>query len=283
MSCGTSTNMKIVSWNINGLQNISQKTKDGKKTQLMEESSLLRLMEEEKPDILCLQEVRCSKVAKYEAWLQTHFPHITYHCAEKKGYSGTMVLSKEPPLGMVLDFGTFNQEAQHTQEGRVITAVFPQCILVNVYTPNSKQELQRLAYRTEEWDPLFCRYIQYLQKTYLQPLVICGDLNVAHMPIDVHAPNANKRKAGFTDEERTTFTRLLQECELIDTFRAKHPSLVKYSYWSNFAQSRKRNKGWRIDYFLLEAKHAQHMVHADILTEYGGSDHAPVLLTTTWT
>lgn len=269
--------MKFVSWNINGVKNILSKSKDGiKHNNNHPDNVLAELIGDTSPDFICLQEVRCNEALSLLGSLA--YSHIFSNCAkEKKGYSGTCIITKHEPRNVIYDFGTFNEDPQHNLEGRVITLEYDRFYVVTVYTPNSKTQLERLDYRTKLWDPLFSSFVQHLQKTN-KHIIICGDLNVAHQEIDIYRPGPNKKHAGFTDQERSSFSRLLSTCNLIDTFRTLHKSVVKYSWWSNFHQSRAKNNGWRIDYFLTSSQLALKISKADILTEYKGSDHCPVYL-----
>lgn len=275
------TDVKFVSWNINGTKNILSKGKDGvKHSNIYPNNVLVELMDDCSPDFLCLQEVRCNDALSLLGGVASErgYPHIFSNCSkEKKGYSGTCIITKHEPLSVIYDYGTFNRDSQHNMEGRIVTLEYDRFYLVTVYTPNSKTHLERLDYRTNSWDEVFRSFIQHLQKTN-KYVVICGDLNVAHQEIDIYKPGPNRKHAGFTDQERQSFATLLASCDLIDTFRTLHKSLVKYSWWSNFYQSRAKNNGWRIDYFLTSSQLKPKISKADVLTEYKGSDHCPVYL-----
>ena len=258
-----SGNISIISWNLNGLSsNINKGT-------------LIELIQKEKPDILCLQEIKCQdkKLSQIVETLKEIYPHIYYNCAKKKGYSGTMILSKIIPNSV--SYGM--RKEIHDTEGRLITAEFDKYILVTCYTPNSKGKLERLPYRTQEWEPDLREYLSKLNK----PIIYCGDLNVAHQEIDLANPTRNKKKAGFTMEERQEFTKMLEDNKMVDTFRYLNPKKDKsYTFWSNFAKSRERNVGWRIDYFLVSSNWITNgwLVDSQILEKYMGSDHAPIRL-----
>ena len=170
--------------------------------------------------------------------------------------------------------GINNEE--HDKEGRVITLEFKNYYLIHVYTPNSGQVLQRLDYRVKSWDKEFWKYVEKLQKT--KSVIVCGDLNVAKEEIDLHSPKTNLKSAGFTKEERDSFSKYLKKLKLIDTFRFLYPEKVEYSYWTYMQKAREKNKGWRIDYFLISEKLKNNLVDSSILTNQMGSDHAPVLL-----
>jgi len=248
------TNCKtLISWNVNGLRAVINK-------------GFIDWFEQVSPDILCLQEIKAMK-----GQVDYGFPgyHSYWHSAEKKGYSGTLVLSKEEPISVSYGLGI----EEHDQEGRVITAEYDSYYLVNVYTPNSKNELQRLDYRTQIWDALYLKHLQKLEKT--KPVVTCGDFNVAHKEIDLKNPKTNKRNAGFTIEERTAFDNYVQ-AGFIDTFREFNQEPDHYTWWSYRAAARTRNVGWRIDYFLISPTLRDRLKNAFILPEVMGSDHCPV-------
>lgn len=256
--------MKIVSWNINGIRSVNKK------------GVLKEMIDKHKPDIVCLQELKCSDdvcPAELETAYKDKFPYIYYNTSKtKKGYSGTAILSSIKPSSVVYDLVEHDND-----EGRVLTAMFKDFILITVYTPNSGAELKRLDYRINNWDADFQRYIGALSERFKQlPLVVCGDLNVAHNNIDIY--NHRIKAAGFMPEERSNFDSMLNHVNLIDTFRHTHPKTIKYSYWSALGRSRPKNNGWRIDYFLISKKFQEKIRNADILVEIMGSDHAPVYL-----
>jgi exodeoxyribonuclease-3 len=274
--------MRVISWNINGLKNILSKSKDGTKSSSYNpNNTMIELIKSLDPDVLCLQEVRCNGAQQlFQQHFGEMFPYIYLNCAKnKKGYSGTAVLSKIEPQNVYFDM----QNTEHadntdlTQEGRIITAVFDSFAVINVYTPNSKQDLARLEYRYTNWEPAFRDLISYYQKT-AKGVIVCGDLNVAPAEIDVYNAKAKKQQAGFTEQERLSFALNIHNNNLVDTFRYLHPTLVKYTWWSNFANSRDRNVGWRIDHFLV-SKHLINKVEVSTaLNEYKGSDHCPIIL-----
>ena len=201
-------------------------------------------------------------------WPEGYQAH--WNSAEKKGYSGTLTLTRIPTLSVSRGLGSILED----REGRVLTTEFPDFFLVNCYTPNSKRELIRLPYRHQEWDPAFQKYLQALETT--KPVIFCGDLNVAHTEIDLSNPKANVKNHGFTPEERAGFSALL-EAGFIDTFRQLHPSeLGHYTWWSPMAGARSRNVGWRIDYFGVSACLKPRIQEAYIRPEVLGSDHCPV-------
>ena len=244
----------VVSWNVNGLRSAHGK-------------GLAAFVADAAPDILCLQETKC-ETAKARA-IDLGFGHAAWHEAEKKGYSGTAILSRVAPLAVSADF-----PGDHPREGRVLTAEFREFHLVNAYVPNSQRELARLDYRLK-WDADFHAHLARLAKT--KPVLVCGDFNCAHEPIDLANPQANRRNAGFTDEERASFGRLLREEGFADTFRERHPDKVgAYSWWTYRMNARERNIGWRLDYFLasegLRGGWSKPAIHPEI----PGSDHCPV-------
>lgn len=245
--------MKLISWNVNGLRAVMKK-------------NFFEFLEEEDPDVLCIQE---TKMQEGQAEVPTE-GYLQYWCsAERKGYSGVLTLTKEKPLSVTYGLGI----SHHDREGRVITAEFPDYYLVNVYVPNSQEKLARLSYRME-WEDDFRSYVLSLPK----PVIICGDMNVAHKEIDLKNPQSNRKNAGFSDEEREKMT-VLQESGFIDTFRYFYPEVEGvYSWWSYRFNARANNAGWRIDYFLVSEVLEPRLADAKILTDVYGSDHCPVVL-----
>ncbi len=250
--------MKLISWNVNGVRAVMKK-------------DFPQILEDMNTDALCLQETKAQDDQVVEALADIKGYHIYSNSAEKKGYSGTALLTKQKPLSVTFDMG----EEEHAQEGRVLCAEFDAYYLLTVYTPNSGSELKRLGYR-QEWDKAFLDYVVNLEKT--KPVIICGDLNVAHKPIDLARPKQNYNKAaGYMQEEIDGMDALI-EAGFVDSFRALHPDKEKYSWWSFRGGARERNVGWRIDYFLTSPKLVSTYKQADILNEVFGSDHCPVLL-----
>lgn len=251
--------MNIISWNVNGIRAITKK-------------DFFKDIETLDPDILCLQETKAqdNEVEKTLATLTEKY-HISYNSAEKKGYSGTAILSKTAPISITKDMGV---EA-HDNEGRVLCAEFENFYLVNVYTPNSGQGLKRLDYR-KTWDADFLDYIKNLEKN--KPVITCGDFNVAHQAIDLKNDKSNYDKtAGYTQVEIDGMTHIIN-AGFVDSFRYLHPDEIAYSFWSYRFKSRERNTGWRIDYFLLSTALKDKIKAAAILTDYYGSDHCPIRL-----
>lgn len=250
--------MKIISWNINGVRAIIQKD-------FFEDISKIN------PDILCLQETKAQDEEVAEALSQLKDYHQFYNSAERKGYSGVTILSKIEPISVSYDMGV----EEHDQEGRVICAEFEDFFLVNVYVPNSGQKLVRLDYR-QKWDVDFKNYLKSLEKT--KPVILCGDLNVAHRAIDLKNDKSNYNKtAGYTQIEIDGMDNLLNE-GFVDTYRHFNPDTVAYTYWSYRFKARERNTGWRIDYFLVSNQLLEKVENVEILSEYYGSDHCPIKL-----
>ena len=247
--------LEFVSWNVNGLRACRKKTFDS-------------FIQDKSPDFLCLQEVKLNPEVIPEDDFGYIFRH--YHLADKKGYSGTAIFSKREPLSVSNDF----PQGNHGGEGRAITCEYDGFYLVNVYVPNAKNDLSRLNYRYESWDPDLRNYL--IQLSQKKPVILCGDLNVAHQEIDLANPASNRKNAGFTEEERQGFTNLL-EAGFLDTFRHLYPDQKgAYSWWSYRAGARSRNVGWRIDYFLVSKDLATSVREASIYSNIEGSDHCPV-------
>ncbi len=247
--------MKFISWNVNGIRACLTK-------------GFMDFFNKEDADIFCLQE---TKVQAGQVELDLKGYHQYWNYAEKKGYSGTAVFTKQEPLSVRYGLGI----EEHDKEGRVITLEFSDFYFITVYTPNSKTELERLDYRMV-WEDKFRKYMKDLEKE--KPVVVCGDLNVAHKEIDLKNPKTNRKNAGFTDEERNKFTELM-DAGFIDTFRYFYPEQEGiYSWWSYRFKAREKNAGWRIDYFLTSASMKERLVSAKIHTEILGSDHCPVEL-----
>lgn len=246
--------MKFISWNVNGLRACVGKNFEADFRKL-------------EADFFCLQETKMQ-----EGQLDMNFEgyRAYYNYADKKGYSGTAIFSKHEPLSVAYGIGI----DEHDHEGRVITLEMPDFYLVTVYTPNSQDGLKRLSYRMQ-WENDFQAYLKKLDE--VKPVIVCGDMNVAHNEIDLKNPKSNTMNAGFTAEEREKFTQLLSS-GFTDSWRFLHPDEVKYSWWSYRFQARQKNAGWRIDYFVISDRLRNRLVSAEIHNDIFGSDHCPVEL-----
>lgn len=247
--------MKLISWNVNGLRACVKK-------------GFLDYFNDMNADIFCVQETKLQK-GQIDLDLDGYKQYWNY--AVKKGYSGTAVFTKSEPLSVKYGLGI----EEHDQEGRVITLEFEKFYLVNVYTPNSQRKLARLDYRMT-WEDAFRSYLMELNS--VKPVILCGDLNVAHNEIDLKNPSSNRKNAGFSDEERGKMTQLLKS-NFIDTFRYFYPDKEEtYTWWSYMRKARERNSGWRIDYFIVSEGLEESLVDAEIHSDVMGSDHCPVVL-----
>jgi exodeoxyribonuclease III len=247
--------MKLVSWNVNGIRACVKK-------------GFLDFFREEDADIFCIQE---SKLQEGQIELELDGYHQYWNYAEKKGYSGTAVFTKEKPLHV--SYGIAGRESE--PEGRSLTLEFENFYLLNVYTPNSKRDLARLPYRLE-WEDEIREYILELEQR--KPVILCGDLNVAHQDIDLKNARSNRGNSGFTDEERGKMTSLLSE-GFVDSFRFLYPDQEgAYTWWSYMAKVRERNIGWRIDYFIVSDTLKEHILDSKIYCDVMGSDHCPIML-----
>lgn len=245
--------MKLISWNVNGLRSVLRK-------------GFLDYLALEKPDLLCLQEARCSPEDLEVTWPKGY--RAFFNCAMKRGYSGTMILSKRLPLSVTPNIGNVS----HDQEGRVLAAEYADFYVVNVYVPNAKRDLSRLAYR-QQWDRDFLAYLKRLERK--KPVIFCGDLNVAHTELDLANPKANVRNHGFTPEERAGFEAFVR-AGFVDTFRVFEASGGHYTWWRLWGDTRARNVGWRIDYVLISAALRPRLKQAFIRKDVLGADHCPV-------
>ena len=246
--------VKLVSWNVNGLRAVAGK-------------GFAQIFDELDADCVCLQETKLQK-----GQIDLEFLGYTsyWNYADKPGYSGTVIYTRKPVLSESYGLGV----DEHDHEGRVVTLEFEDFYLVNVYVPNSQDGLRRLDYRMN-WEDAFRGFVKSLESR--KPVVVCGDMNVAHEEIDLKNPSTNHFNAGFSDEERSKFTELLGS-GFIDTWRFQHPDEVKYSWWSYRGGARFRNAGWRIDYFLVSESLREHIFSTEILNDIAGSDHCPVVL-----
>ena len=245
--------MKFISWNVNGIRACVEK-------------GFLDYFNNVDADIFCLQETKCQE-GQIELNLEGYHQYWNY--AKKKGYSGTAIFTKQEPISVSYGLGI----EEHDNEGRVITLEFDKFYFITVYTPNSQSELKRLDYRMK-WEDDFRNYLIELDK--IKPVIVCGDLNVAHKEIDLKNPKTNRKNAGFTDEERNKFSELL-DSGFIDSYRYFNPDLEgMYSWWSYRFKAREKNAGWRKDYFVVSKKLENELVSADIHRDILGSDHCPV-------
>jgi exodeoxyribonuclease-3 len=245
--------VKLISWNVNGLRAVLKK-------------NFLEFLAAEKPDILCLQETKCTPDDVEQLWPASYTTF--WNCAEKKGYSGTAIFTRTKPVNVIPHIDI----SEHDREGRVLAAEYADFFLVNVYVPNSKRDLSRLDYR-QRWDADFLAYLKKLEKK--KPVIFCGDLNVAHTEIDLANPKANVRNHGFTIEERGGFTNFVN-AGFVDTFREFEPGGGHYTWWSQMGTARARNIGWRLDYFLISKALRSRLKKAFIQPSVKGSDHCPV-------
>lgn len=247
--------MKLVSWNVNGIRACVQK-------------GFLDYFQQVEADIFCLQE---TKLQEGQINLELEGYHQYWNYAAKKGYSGTAVFTKQRPISVKYGVGDMNEEA----EGRILTLEFEEFFLVNIYTPNAKRDLTRLPYRLE-WEDAIRTYLKQLDQ--VKPVIMCGDLNVAHQEIDLKNAKSNKGNSGFTIEERSKMTALLED-GFTDTFRFFHPEQEgAYTWWSYMSKVRERNIGWRIDYFIVSNRLEEKLLNATIHPHILGSDHCPILL-----
>lgn len=244
--------MKFVSWNVNGFRAIFTK-------------GFTEIFKEMDADFFCLQETKM-QVGQLEFNPEGYVSY--FNSAVKKGYSGTAIYTRHTPLSVAYGIN----EENHDQEGRVITLEYENFYLITVYTPNSQEELRRLPYRME-WEDAFRSYLLKLDEK--KPIIVCGDLNVAHNEIDLKNPSTNRRNAGFSDEERGKFTDLLG-AGFVDTYRAMYPETIGYTWWSYRMRAREKNVGWRIDYFVISARIYEELHGAFIHDDVMGSDHCPV-------
>ncbi|CAN6815079.1 unnamed protein product [Brassica oleracea] len=256
--------VKIMTWNVNGLRALLK----------IESFSALQLAQRENFDVLCLQEtkIQVKDVEEVKKALSDGYDHSFWSCSVSKlGFSGTAIISRIKPLSV--RYGTGHSGSDHDIEGRIVTTEFDSFYLISTYVPNSGDCLKRLSYRIEEWDRTLSQYIK-LEKT--KPVVLTGDLNCAHEEIDIYNPAGNKRSAGFTIEERQSFRENFLDKGLVDTFRKQHPGVVGYTYWGYRHGTRKTNKGWRLDYFLVSESISANVHDSYILPDINGSDHCSI-------
>ena len=247
--------MKLVSWNVNGIRACLKK-------------GFLDFFNEIDADIFCIQE---TKASESQVEIKTPGYKQFWNSAEKKGYSGTLIFTKSDPINSINGLGI----DKHDNEGRVITLEYNDFFIVTVYTPNSKRDLSRLNYREKEWDIDFLNYVIELEK--IKPVIFCGDLNVAHKEIDLKNPKTNRFNPGFTDEERSGFSSIVNS-DFIDTFREFNKDGGHYTWWSYMFQARAKDIGWRIDYFCISKVLKENLKDSYILKDVLGSDHAPIVM-----
>jgi len=260
--------MKIISWNVNGIRAVHKK------------GFFVPFIEKYKPDILCLQE---TKAEQHQSEVVLNGYEEYWNSAIKKGYSGTVIFTKEKPIAVILNFPEkilkkyklADKYGNPNTEGRIVAAEFKDFYVISVYTPNAKDDLSRIPLRHKQWDPAFLEYVNELQEQ--KPVIFCGDLNVAHTPDDLANPKPNMGKKGFTLEEREGIDNIIK-AGFVDTFRMFVKGSGYYTWWSHFANSRARNVGWRIDYIFVSKKLEKKVKAAKILPEVLGSDHCPILL-----
>lgn len=273
--------MRIISFNVNGIRSMATKLKNGEKKGHPQNNVIRSLIEEQRPDILCLQEIKTQSAA--DIGFRDQFREVyTSVSTIKKGYSGVALLTNMKPEWVEYGFDRYDEEMigeyqkyEWTDEGRIIVAKFETFVVVTVYTPNSQAQLARLDERIA-WEQVLRMFLMELQNEF-GAVILCGDLNCAFQNIDIHNPKGNAKSAGFSKEEREEFG-LVLEAGFTDSFRFLHPEMVKYTYWSNFRNARERNMGWRIDYVLVSSMCRELIRGADCLVEYMGSDHCPVLM-----
>ncbi|MDP9249670.1 MAG: exodeoxyribonuclease III [bacterium] len=260
--------MRIISWNVNGIRAVHKK------------GLFLPFIEKYQPDILCLQE---TKAEQHQSPIDLSDYEEYWNSAERKGYSGTAIFTKEKPVSVVLGlperiakkYDLKDDYGDPSTEGRIVSAEYNDFYVVTVYTPNAKDDLSRIPLRHKQWDPAFLEYMKSLEKK--KPVIFCGDLNVAHTPNDLARPKENEGLKGFTREEREGIDKIIA-AGFMDTFRLNTAGNGHYTWWSHFANARARNVGWRIDYIFVSEKLTKKIRSAKILPEVIGSDHCPVLI-----
>lgn len=257
---------RLYTWNVNGLNSC------------LSGGNIQKFLKDEDPDLLCINETKMDeKKIEGDKIKSKMFPdkYLQYWncCKSSSGYAGTAILTKVKPLDVKFDLGIL----EHDLEGRTITLEFKEFIIVACYVPNAGQKLDRLSYRTQKWDPDFRKYLKGLEQKKGKCVILCGDLNVAHMEIDIWNAKGNKKSAGFTEEERNEFTNFLK-LGFVDSFRKLHPKEVKYSYWNLRSNARAENKGWRLDYFAVSEALMDAVDESDMINNVMGSDHCPLKL-----
>lgn len=273
--------MRILSFNVNGIRSIAKKQKNGTKDATLDNNCLKVLIDEQNPDILCLQEIKtCS--SKDLDFLKTQMPYIyTNHSTERKGYSGVALLSKKEPLKITYNFDRIDpskidniDNLPFNREGRLITAEFDDFVILSCYTPNAKAYLARIEERCK-WECILRSYMSELQDETDKPVILCGDLNVCHTELDYYGKQKDDA-AGQSPQEKYHFERMLKD-GYTDALRYMYPSERVYTHWSNFCKSRKPTNGWRLDYFMIAKSMEKSIIDCKSLNEYFGSDHCPIL------
>lgn len=274
--------MRIISWNVNGIRATTGKLKNGEKNGTKENNVIRTLTEEQKPDVLCFQEVKTQSRADLDC-LKSQFKYIfTNFSKNKKGYSGVALLTNTEPEWVSYDFKMYEEDTlgpynsyDWINEGRLITTKFQNCIIITAYVPNSQTDLARIKERLE-WEKIMRNYLKLLKEEHAVPVIYTGDLNVAPDVIDIHDKKNRDKVAGASKEERAEYKKLL-EIGFVNAFRHLHPTERKYTYFSNFANARQNNKGWLIDIFMVSSEAKDKIIAADCLMDYYGSDHVPIL------
>jgi exodeoxyribonuclease-3 len=275
--------MRIISWNVNGIRATSGKIKNGEKTGSSTDNVIKTLIKEQKPDILCFQEVKTQNPSDLDIFKSDYKYILNNFSKSKKGYSGVTLMTNKRPQWVSHDFGLYSEDEignysdyEFIHEGRILTVKFDNMIVIVTYVPNSQPKLARINMRIE-WERILRNYLNMLKEKMSVPVIMVGDLNVAPKEIDIHDPKGKNKVAGFSPEERNEFQNLLG-CGLVDSFRHKYPTTVKYTYYSNFANAREKGLGWRIDMAMISDFIKSKIIEADCLNEYYGSDHVPILL-----
>lgn len=275
--------MRIISWNVNGIRSMTQKLKDGSKNGCLTDNGIQTLIKEVRPDILCFQEVKTQSRGDLECF-HSQFKYIlTNFSKHKKGYSGVAILTNEKPQWVSYDFKMYSEEQigpyntfAFIDEGRIITARMKNCVIVVVYVPNAQPELARIKDRMI-WEEMMRKYLELLKMDNSVPIILVGDLNVAPTPKDIYDPRGKNKVPGYSLEERTEFQKIL-DMGFTNIFRHIHPDKIKFSYFSNFGNARANNKGWLIDHYLVSKVEKIKINEVDILEDFYGSDHLPILL-----
>jgi exodeoxyribonuclease-3 len=275
--------MRIISWNVNGIRSMTGKIKNGEKKGSATNNVIKTLIEEQKPDVLCFQELKTQNQGDL-AFLKSNFKYILTNFSKfKKGYSGVGLLTNTKPQWVSYDFKMYSEEQigpynkyEWIDEGRIITARFKNCILVTAYIPNAQPDLARIEERVA-WEQIMRNYLKLLKEENTVPVIYTGDLNVAPEDIDIHDKKNRDKVAGASKEERAEYKKLL-EAGFVNAFRHLHPTERKYTYFSNFANARENGKGWNIDHWIVSEEVKDAIIKTDMLLNYYGSDHVPIII-----